>query len=81
MFRDPENDGVAGKITAALLLGTSIVSVVFLFTGGMPLVGNLPLDFVISIPGRILDIPFGTSLLISAVLTGIALAFSYFSKK
>ncbi len=72
MRDDPDRDITTSVIASIMLLLTSVLGAVFVFIGPLPLIGRLPLDLVIALPGRILEIPIGTCLVISLVLAGIA---------
>ncbi|MBR9978771.1 MAG: DUF2905 domain-containing protein [Bacteroidetes bacterium] len=60
------------RLLSALLLFSLLLIWVSLRYNGIPLVGVLPGDFELSIPGGSLYLPVTTSVLLSAILTFIA---------
>ncbi len=69
------------RLIAALLLLSVLLLWVAMYFHGIPLIGELPGDFEIDIPGGSLYVPLATSVLLSLLLTFVAYAIQSLSRK
>ena len=69
------------RLVAALLVVSLLLLWVSLYFHGIPLIGELPGDFEVDVPGGSIYIPLTTSVLFGLILTLIAYGIQTLSRK